>query len=320
VIEEEIAKFRERESSPYSAGTKTNLFTLLIMRKAGSPAPGAADPVDVVLQYLLGRRPGRIITLAVSPGAKTEAWVSGRCFPDKRNRGVCLEEVRIESGADGLGEDPGAWAPLLIRDLPVFAWMPDGLPAPGEPWEGSLHAANGLVDRLLVDSSRSFGGSVEEPRRTLRALGLLQARTAGTLQLSDFAWRRTRVLREQTARGFDRAEMRSLLPSLTGLHMIGGSPSEALLFRHWMQARLGRRLDFEHKASGPLAEGFRITFSFQSAPSVDIGCTRGGCLERGEEKGAYRFPTDGEILIDEMDSLVRDTVFLEALEDARKTD
>ncbi len=32
LIEEEIARIREREATPFSAGTKTNLFTLLVFR------------------------------------------------------------------------------------------------------------------------------------------------------------------------------------------------------------------------------------------------------------------------------------------------
>ena len=63
----------------------------------------------------------------------------------------------------------------------------------------------------------------------------------------------------------------------------------------------------------PALRRLRVTFTIEGAPEVDIGCTRGGCLSRGEEKGAYRFPTDGEILLDEVDTLARDAVFGEVL-------
>ena len=36
-IEQEIARIREKESNPYSSGTKTNLFTLLIFRSEDAP-------------------------------------------------------------------------------------------------------------------------------------------------------------------------------------------------------------------------------------------------------------------------------------------
>ena len=61
-----------------------------------------------------------------------------------------------------------------------------------------------------------------------------------------------------------------------------------------------------------------MTFTIEGAPPVDIGCTKGGCLSRGEEKGAYRFPTDGEILQDEVDTLSRDAVFGEVLARGRR--
>ena len=310
VIEQEIAKMRERESSPYSAGVKTNLFTLLVFRGAGQPTGDPADPVDAAIQYLLGRRPARIITLTHSSAPRTEAWVSGRCFPDRRNRGVCFEEVRIEVGEDGVGDDPGAWAPLLIRDLPVFAWLADGLVREDDRRLSGLVGAGGLVDKLLVDSSRSPGAEGADPLAPLRRL---RDKAAGAFLISDFSWRRTRILREQSARAFDPAAMRPLLPFIRGTRLYGGSAAEASLFLAWLRARLGRDIDAEHAYAGPLAEGFRLTYFIEGGRDIDIGCTRGGCLSRGEEKGAYRFPSDGEILMDEVDSLLRDTVFLESL-------
>ncbi len=127
---------------------------------------------------MLGKRPARIITITKARAPGTEVWVSGRCFPDKRNRGVCFEEVHIESGEDGVGLDPGAWAPLLIRDLPVFAWIPDGLGTDGGTWEGALLKAAGLIDKLLVDSARLSSGQAE-PREVLGAVRQLRERTAG---------------------------------------------------------------------------------------------------------------------------------------------
>jgi hypothetical protein len=288
---------------PYSAGTKTNLFTLLIFRESSAAAPGAADPVDSALQRLLGKRPARIITLAWTNAAATEVWVTGRCFPDRMNRGVCFEEVRIETGRDGVGADPGAWGPLLIRDLPVFAWCADGLPEPNGPWAAALRDGAGLLDKLLVDSSRA----------TLGGLCRLGIESREAFPLADFAWQRTRVLREQAARAFDPGPMRPLLAQLSSVRLHGGAPAEAGLFFAWLKARLGRQVACEHAAAGSLAEGFKLTFRIDGAPDLDIGCTKGGCLSRGEEKGAYRFPTDGDILLAEVDSLGADPVFTQTL-------
>jgi hypothetical protein len=304
VIEQEIARIREKEASPFAAGTKTNLFTLLIFRGELSSVPG--DPVEAALQYLLGRRPARIITIVGGQSGQTEAWVSGRCFPDRRNRGVCFEEVRISAGEDGVGGDPGAWAPLVIRDLPVIAW----LAAPVDPWRTTLAAASDLIDKIIVDSSRILpppraGG--EDLAAALRSIA------AGGQTLSDFAWRRGKVLREQTARAFDPPDMRPQVPAIQRVRVHGGSAAEAELYFRWLRARLGRDLQTEHAWVGPLTEGFRITIGIDAASDVEIGCTKGGCLERGEEKGAYRFPSDGEILLEEVDAVARDPVFLQVL-------
>ena len=337
VIEQEIARIREKESNPYSSGTKTNLFTLVIFRQEGAVPPGQLDPAQAALQYMLGKRPARIITITRARAPQTEVWVSGRCFPDKRNRGVCFEEVRIESGDDGLGIDPGAWAPLLIRDLPVFAWIPDGLGTDEGTWEGALLKAAGLIDKLLVDSARladgpsvakstgygstPYGGAKStEYGGALSALRQLRERTAGAFLLSDFSWRRSRILREQTARAFDPPGMRPLLASVQSVRLYGGSEFEASLFFLWLRVRLRRQLLVEHAAAGALAEGFRVTFKLAGAPDLDIGCTKGGCLSRGEEKGAYRFPSDGEILLEEVDTLSRDPVFVEVLAHAGSPD
>ena len=317
VIEQEIARIREKESNPYSAGTKTNLFTLVIIRQEGAIPPGEPDPAEIALQYMLGKRPARIITIVRVSTPTTDCRVSGRCFPDKRNRGVCFEEVFIECGDDGVGMDPGTWGPLLIRDLPVFAWVPDGLATNGGSWEAALLKAHGLIDKLLVDSARPPSG---HGLAALRAVRELRERTAGAFLLSDFSWRRSRVLREQTARAFDPPSMRPLLSSVKNVRLYGGSEFEASLFFLWLRVRLGKEIQVEHAAAGALAEGFRVTFTFTGAPDLDIGCTKGGCLSRGAEKGAYRFPTDGEILLEEVDTLSRDPVFIEVLAHAGRPD
>ena len=311
-IEQEILRIREKESTPFSAGTKTNLFTLLIFRGSTIAAPGAADPVESTLAFLLGKRPARILTLTRANAEKTEAVVSGRCFPDRNNRGVCFEEVRIACGNDGLGADPGAWAPLAIRELPVFAWMPDTLEEELALWEPALRQAAGIFDKLVVDSSHGARAAANGGN-ALGALGRLRDAVADAFIVSDFSWRRGQVLREQSARAFDPMDMRPHLAAIRRVQLYGGSPAEAQLFFAWLRARLGRVVEVDHAFAGPLAEGFKVTFTLEGSPAVEIGCTKGGCLSRGEEKAGFKAPVDGEILMAEVDDFTRDAVFLEAL-------
>jgi len=187
------------------------------------------------------------------------------------------------------------------------------------------------VDKLLVDSSRSIGS--EDGAAAMAMLRALREKAASSLLISDFSWRRTRILREQSARAFNPPEVRDELAAIKGVRLYGGSAAEASLFFTWLRVRLARsgilrgstsapnpyaptvidEIAAEHAFAGPLTEGFRLTYRIDGKPDIDIGCTRGGCLSRGEEKGAYRFPADGEILLDEVDSLSRDPVFLEVL-------
>ena len=352
-IEREISRIRERESNPYSSGVKTNLFTLVIFRKPGERQE--QDALGPTLQYMLGRRPARIITINRMPVPSTGVTVSGRCFPDRRNRGVCFEEVLIESGDDGVGEDPGAWAPLLIRDLPVFAWWPDSLGDAGEPWQAHILEASSLIDKLIVDTAPApdHRGRLLD---TLRGLTALRERVGGAFFISDFSWRRSRVLRELSARAFDLQETRPLLQSMRSVSLDGGSAADGLLFFLWLSTRLGwmpsktasstpsfsryplgpagagggdgstlpafrdrsgKEVSLTHAQKGfPLAEGFRVRYGFDDAPEMIIGCTKGGCVSNGAERGAYKFPTDGEILLEEVDSLSRDRVYQEVLDRA----
>jgi len=166
----------------------------------------------------------------------------------------------------------------------------------------------------VVDSSR-IPGTVAEVTGTLLAL---REAASDAFLISDFSWRRGRVLREQTARAFDPPETRPLLDALRSVQLWGGSKMEAWLYFQWLASRLGRDLATDHAGEGPLQEGFKVTFRMEGAADIEIGCTRGGCLSRGEEKGAFRFPTEGEILMDEMDTMVRDAIFAEVLARGRR--
>ena len=360
-IEREIEQIREREANPYSAGTRTNLFTLLIFRAEGA-SQQPKDRAGAALAHLLGRRPARIITFERSQSLESELSVSGRCSPDRLNRGVCFEEVYIQCGDDGVGSDPGTWAPLLIRDLPTFAWWPDGLATGILPVEDPIAGVSDRVDKVIIDSAAAqrtgadageaspaqapfdaAGMAVGSPapfdiptdtRSFPAELGLLlktRDTKGGSYLVTDFAWRRGQALREQSARAFDPPEHRELISRIRGVRLRGGMRAEAQLYFHWLAQRLRwtrggsrdglpvvwdqarRDIRLSHDFEGPLAEGFVVTFSFEGAPDLPVGCTRGGCVSIDDEKSAYRFPTDGEILLQEVYSLVRDSSFHEVL-------
>jgi glucose-6-phosphate dehydrogenase assembly protein OpcA len=324
-IEEEIARIRERESNPYISGTRTNLFNLVIV------LPGANRDVHApALDFILGKRPARILTIEAGNGPRTAVAVGGRCYPDARNRGVCFEEIRIQSGTDGLGREPGTWAPLLIRDLPVFVWWLDGL----SPYPPLLVQASELLDKLIVDTAycASLG---EDPLALLKILARARRETRAGITVSDLAWRRTVALRVQTARMFDSEEARSRLGRISRVSLTGGSAAEAIELFLWLASRLGwkpgraekdgawftdtagSRVDMVHTGKAEPSRGFRIAFSFKDGQGdLELTCRENGCVSIGEETGAYRLLSDGEALIEEVDSLTQDPLLTGVLDAA----
>jgi glucose-6-phosphate dehydrogenase assembly protein OpcA len=314
-IEAEISRIRERESNPYHSGMKTNLFNLVIFRSAPPAAAVGA------LESLLGKRPARIITVEPAAAGRTSASVSGRCYPDPRNRGVCFEEIDIKRGSEPLGSDPGIWTPLLIRDLPVLVWWQDRV----SPLPPLLTGEAGLVDKLIIDTS--FGESLgEDPLEALAEVAGFRSLTGGTAAVSDMSWRRTLALRVQAARMFEPEENRPLLSSISHVTLRGGSGAEALLFFLWLASRLGwspvrsKRSVFtdpagtivetRHSAPAPLCEGFAAAFAFRhGVKELSVSCGQNGCVSMDCRKAAYRFPSDGETLMDEVDSLGQDGLF-----------
>jgi glucose-6-phosphate dehydrogenase assembly protein OpcA len=322
-IEAEIARIRERESGPWSAGTKTTLFNLVIAR-------GPGDGVDASLDYLLGKRPSRILTISRGDGPTTEVVVSGRCHPDPRGRGVCCEEVAIAAGADGLGDDPGAWGPILVPDIPTYFWWA----TPGLPIPRLVREAAGQTDKLIVDTARAA-----DPLAVVQGLAALREQSRRAFAVTDLAWGRTRPLRVQAARAFDPVEARPFLERISAVRLRGGSPAEALAFFLWLAARLGWRagaraaaafpafvdaagneVDLDHSRPGALAAGVSLSFLVRDGEAtreIAIECAGDGCVHLGSEHGAWRVASDGDLLLRELDSLGQDELLEEAMNVAR---
>jgi len=332
-IEREIGRIRERESNPYSSGIKTNLFNLVIFAGHGDAGAQAAGPA---LQDLLGRRPARIITIdragtgRESTNGQAGAAVSGRCFPDARSRGVCFEEISIFG--EGLTEDIGAWAPLLIRDIPVYAWVL------GRPAQGSLAPvveAAEFIDKLIVDTSA--GGSPAEALDAIRALQAARLASRRSIVVSDFSWQRTRALRVAAARAFDPPEARGRLAEIREVSVAGLPPAEGAMFFLWLASRLGwKRVNGRPAGERSIglprfhdSRGVRITLS--GAGARDEGARDEGARDEGARdkaapaEAALRFlhgeplllsarrAADGEILLTEVDNLHQDALLEDAL-------
>ena len=312
-IEAEIAQLRERGSTAFGGGVKTNLFNLVVLNLPGGQPEEA-------LEVLLGRRPARIIRIAAGPEGPEGASVSGRCFPGTLDRGVCLEEIDIAAAGDPLGGGAGAWTPLLDRDIPTFLWITGPWTPADLPREAAAHA-----DKLIVDSS-----GTADPPAALAALHRLREATRRRLAAADLAWSRTLPLRVQAARLFDPSGARDALDRLAGVRLEGGTRSEAQLFFLWLAARLGwrpiagpgdpsfedasgRTVSLVHGNPGPLDRGARLSFDVRGASGVEVVCSPDGCASVGEDRGPWWLAPDGELLLAEIDSLKQDALLDDVL-------
>ncbi len=133
--------------------------------------PSVARAVD----YLLGKRPARIVHIQSGYDGLTEAHVSARCYPDRRNQGVCFQEVHILNASDDRGMDPGSWGSLLIRDLPVFGLITDLARPVGE----QIAALADSADKLIFDSAEMDQASPWHPLASMAGLAA-RAGTAAT--------------------------------------------------------------------------------------------------------------------------------------------
>jgi hypothetical protein len=324
-IEAEIARVRERESTGFGGGAKTNLFNLVVATPGGAGEP-AANRVEDALQRLLGRRPARVIRLAASAVAGGSAGrdtgtpvatVSGRCFPGTLDRGVCLEEIEVSAGREPLRGATGGWAALLARDIPTFLWIAGPWTPADLPLEACAHA-----DKLIVDSSLAG-----DPSAGLAALLRLREATRARLAVADIAWSRTLALRVQAARAFDAPAARESLGRIAAVSLTGGTPAEALLFFLWLATRLGWRpvtgehgeanrfadpgggvVAVRHERPAPLARGVRLSFDVRGAAGVDVACSGDGCAAIGEDRGPWQVADDGELLLAEVDTPRQDTL------------
>jgi len=310
--------------------TKASLFNLVIFRRAFS-----LDPSAEALDYLLGRRPARLILIESGVDSPSEAFVSARCHPDPGSLELCFQEIRIQDGPDGVGRDPGFWSPLLIRDIPMFVWWLEGM----EPLAELLPGLAPLTDRFTAHSGFAEERG-ESPFEVLRRLAVEVS--AAKVPCSDFSWQRIQPLRLNTARLFDPPGSRELVNRIRSVRLRGGARVESLLYFLWLASRLGwtprlerqgavRMLDgsgagvqVTHEAPGPLeagvavrigvADGRRLEFQCRGAEERQSGCGQLSGPDGRKEYVSFVIPTVGEILLREVDSHTPDRVFQEVLE------
>lgn len=291
--------------------TRTVLFNLVIFANRDNMVPIEEN----LLLPLLGKRAVRIIRISVGHPAETSVSVSARCAPDREDMGVCFQEILIENGSDNAGVAPGSWSAFLIRDLPVYVlWQTD---LPKEEDLGPLTFAREQADKFLLDGEFFLGKGLSLTDYVQRVRKLL---TGVGVQVIDFTWERIRPLRIFTAQVFDHRALMDLLPHVTSLEVSGPSELARFYYAAWIRNSLeeeGRKVAVESRQS----EKVQVEFRFRD--SLDplfwgVDSERMGRAFFGKEEVLARplkFPSDGGILLEQVDIPIADPLYRRVLEE-----
>jgi len=321
-IKEEI---KRALSESAGAATRASLFNLIIFKQAFQKFG-----IDSSLNYILGKRPARIIFIDSGFPGQSQAVASVRCYPGSKDGAVCFEEVHIQNGDDDIGRDPGFWSSMIIREIPLYVWWLESL----MPFPKVFSQIDELADRFLINTgvNESFN---EDPFQIVQSLAF-QLHKNPSLSFADFSWQRLRPLRKGTAALFEPEAERHYLFEIEAVALNGGNSSEGLLYFLWLAERLGWHLKnrdgnkllmdksdgaaimLNHENKGPLESGFLLEFYMRGGDRMKLQCSGDNCAfisspNSGKRTLALQLPCQGEILLREVDSLEADLLYYKAL-------
>jgi glucose-6-phosphate dehydrogenase assembly protein OpcA len=312
-VEAELARL-QRELT--NSEVRTSLFNLVVM----SPDAQRAM-VDEALNYLLGKRAARVIHIVTRSDEDSGLEVSARCFVDHEHKGVCFEEIIITNGRDEQGGAPGTWIPLLIRDIPTYILWLDTI---SDKQELFAHVQN-QADKILVDSDHGVERG-ENPDVLLSLLGRVTVQEG--VPLADFSWKRLRPYQRLVASAFDREERTEMLHEIAAVSLRGLKPMAGRLFGLWFAERLGWSRRVEPARGGDDAPEHDCYRDVRGRPvdvriypgepgcdvSIEIDLTNEQTIGiHGSEELVVSVPSNGEILLEEVDAVYADDFYRNAL-------
>ena len=337
-IERELSEIMMR-SSPTEA--RASLLNLVVFSTSVSKAQA-----DAMLDAVLGKRAARVIHITRTDDSESRLSISARCYLDRSNRSVCLQEVVITNGHDGIGGAVSSWAPLLIRDIPAYVVWLDTICSDDRLSSDVLE----LADTLICDSEAALRNG-EDGRQLISRLAALTHDE--NLALCDIAWRRVLPLCSVTASCFDSPSLRQQIESISEVVLAGSPPAFAALYLAWFGSRIGLRRRYEnrdsrdrrtigcrtpaeggrtwelraaagravrlsHRQPGPIEDGILVTVLFGGNAELRIRASSGGCaeVESGEDLSTQilQYPSDGDTLLGEIDGMRRDHIYTETVQ------
>ncbi|MFA6507017.1 MAG: glucose-6-phosphate dehydrogenase assembly protein OpcA [Treponemataceae bacterium] len=260
-----VARLRETASGNARAMTASVVV-------AGSAANAEAG--DFLVDKLMGRRPARIIHLRTGSNVADgfRAWSSARCSMDRQNRGVCFEDVFIESSNEAAA-DSRSWSPFVMRELPaLLLWR---FPVAALCEESA--DCGERVDLVVIDGGDdpflARDGAVGYARMVLGAIAQVPA-------LADLAWERGESVRTATARLFEAPGDVASASAIVSVQSSGPDPWSVCLHAAWMAAALGWKGESSSvDGSGPWLRKdggtVAVTVGAGQFPSCSVGFSDG---------------------------------------------
>jgi glucose-6-phosphate dehydrogenase assembly protein OpcA len=256
-IERELARLRMNEDG--SLGARASVLNLIVVTSEES-----APEVSRVVSELSGSYPSRAILMISDPDegeANVEIGLSAFCnvrhgMPGGSRNQVCAEQITVHVEGPPAEHLESLAGPLLIPDLPVFLWYPDG-GVPGSPGCDGMAA---LADRLILDS-----GAAGDCEASLRAIALHLEQEGGVPEIGDLQWAALSPWRSLLADLFAPPERAGELAKIRRVEVLHDRTGEcqALLLVGWLCSALGWR----PKSAHGTAEG--RTFRFDG-PSGEV--------------------------------------------------
>ena len=187
-----------------------------------------ADEVDRWIEALMGRRPARLLHLRGFSPDGLHSWSSARCALDRQERGICFEDVYIET-PDEAAYQGRVWGPLVLRELPAILLWTLG----PELLISCEYDCSERVDVTIINGSWDL-------RRYKRGIALYRESILGALNASnplvDITWERLLPLRYAFSRLFDAAYAKAI-NDLRSVSIHVSDPWALLLLKGWIHDR-----------------------------------------------------------------------------------
>lgn len=340
-IETELAEI-QKQSSPTEA--RTVILNVLVVSDETT-----RSRAERALGSVLGKRAARVIHIVETSRAESTISLSARCYLDAERRSVCFQEVLIENGTDGVGDAPGSWTPLLIRDIPVYVlWLSEH-----GPRGALLDHVEEQADKLIIDSEYAVSAG-DTPAAIHEAV--TGAMVPEGFRVSDLTWQRALPLRRATAHTFDPVDRARSLFELAEVALRGCPPMYGALYLAWIASRLGwkpaaeeppgaaadrpagaaapdaavrayldqqgRAVRTRHTEQADLAAGLTVRFSFFDREPIELSAEPDGCVSitGGDEAAGevFNVPPDGEMLLAEIDAARNEALYIAAFDLIRR--